>query len=83
MSKPKMWTPSDSIVEAFWERVNAVWPTQLAAVPDGVPTIPSFEQRGAEYRATLTFFYPKSSTTAYFSFSYSTGQWTCVNFPGD
>ena len=81
MTKSIVWEPSEHVVKAFWERVRAVWSEQLAAVADGVPTIPSFEQTRSERKASLTFWYPKSSTTAYFR--YADGAWSCVNYPND
>lgn len=81
MTKSIVWEPSKDVEKAFWELVQAVWFKQLADVPKEVPTIPSFEQTRSERKASLTFWYPKSSTTAFFL--YADGAWSCVNYPND
>lgn len=81
MSKATVWEVSKDIETAFWKLANSLWAKQRAAVPDGVPCIPSFERTKAEYRATLKFHYVESSETAYFS--YVNGAWNAKNYPND
>ncbi len=81
MSKATVCEVSKDIETAFWILANSLWAKQRAAVPDGVPCIPSFERTKAGYRATLTFCYAMSSDTA--NFSFINGAWNPENYPND
>lgn len=79
--KQMVWEPSRAVEDAFWSVVRMTWGKELAAVVSGSTAIPSFEQRGGERTAAITFRFEKSSTTA--RFRYANGAWSCENYPCD
>lgn len=65
--KRSHWNPPADVDEALQQYIQLLYPDAIAALPSGVPLIPSYEQAGNDRFASVTFYYATSSCTAYFA----------------